>query len=178
MRIENITMTYANHSIGLHILENKIHYMPFLDYKSGKIFPNNDSLDTVFYWKPLSQVFLDYINHNESKLSGNVGSLLRLRLSIQKSSIQYIGKESNELEESNLTGVSNDSYTNYVDIKNKILQIKPSNAYKFNLSRGNLINLQKKITNKIPIKIQNRTITKVVNYSGPVFMKNYPKKRR
>jgi len=156
----------------------KIPYMPFLDYKSGKTFPNNHSLDTVFYWKPLSEVFLDYINHNESKLSGNVGPLFRLRLSIQKSSVQYIGKESNELEESNLTGVSNDCYTNYVDIKNKILQIKPSDAYKFNLSRGNLINLQKKITNKIPIKIQNRTITKVVNYSGPVFAKNYSKKRR
>jgi len=156
----------------------KVPYMTFVDYKSGKIFPNNDSLDTVFYWKPLSQVFLDYINHNESKLSGNTGFLSRLRLVIQKSSVHYIGKESNELEESNVIGISNDNYTNYVDIKNKILQIKPSDAYKFNLSRGNLINLQKKITNKIPIKIQNRTRTKIVNYSGPVFSKNYPKRRR
>jgi len=151
----------------------KIPYMPFNDYKSGKIFPNDDSLDTVFYWKPLSLVFLDYINHKESKLSGNVGFLKRLRLTIQKSSVHYIGKESNELEETNVIGISNDNYTNYVDIKNKILQIKPSEAYKFNLSRGNLINLQKKITSKIPIRIQNRTLAKIANHSSPVSGKIY-----
>ena len=154
----------------------KIPYMPFIDYKSGKIFPNNYSLDTVFYWKPLSLVFLDYINHKESKLSGNTGFLKRLRLTIQKSSVHYIGKESNELEETNVIGVSTNNYTNYVDIKNKILQIKPSNAYKFNLSRTNLINLQKKIKNKIPIKIQNRTFTKLENHASRVTVKILPKK--
>ncbi|MCH7969160.1 MAG: hypothetical protein IH841_07960, partial [Thaumarchaeota archaeon] len=153
-------------------------YMEFVDYKTGIKFPNEDSLDTIFYWKPLSQVFLDYINHKESKLKGNSGFLSRLHLTIQKSSVHYIGKESNELEESNVIGISNDNYTNYVDIENKILQIKPSNAYRFNLSRGNLINLQKKIKNKIPIKLQNRTLTKILSYSGPVFVKNYPKRRR
>ena len=150
--------------------------MPFIDYKSGKIFPVNYSLDTVFYWKPLSLVFLDYINHKESKLSGNTGFLKRLSLTIQKSSVHYIGKESNELEETNVIGVSTDNYTNYVDIKNKILQIKPSNAYKFNLSRTNLINLQKRIKNKIPIKIQNRTFTKLENHASRVTVKILPKK--
>jgi len=99
-------------------------------------------------------------------------------LTIQKSSVHYIGKESNELEESNVIGISNDNYTNYVDIENKILQIKPSDAYKFNLSRGNLINLQKKIRNKIPINLQNRTIAKISHYAGPILMQIYQKKRR
>ena len=97
-------------------------------------------------------------------------------LTIQKSSVHYIGKESNELEETNVIGISNDNYTNYIDIENKILQIKPSDAYKFNLSRGNLINLQKKIKNKIPIRIQNRTLAKIANHSSPVSAKILPKK--
>jgi len=153
-------------------------YMEFCDYKTGKMFPNEDSLDTIFYWKPLSLVFLDYINRPESKLKGDVGFLKRLFLSIQKSSIHYIGKESNEIEESKVLGVSDRNYTEYQDIENKILQIRSTQAFKLGISRTNLITLQKKIRNKIPIKLQNRTYEKISRYSGPILMQIYQKKRR
>ena len=157
---------------------NQVPYMPFIDYKSGKKYPNDCSLDTIFYWKSLSQVFLDYINHPESKLRGDVDLLKRLHLIIQKSSIHYIGKESNELEESNILGVSDKNYTEYQDIENKILQIKPAQAFKLGLSRTNLITLQKKVRKKIPLRLQNRTLAKISRYSGPVSMQIYQKKRR
>ena len=153
-------------------------YMDFCDYKTGKMFPNEDSLDTIFYWKPLSLVFLDYNNHHESKLKGNVGFLKRLFLSIQKSSVHYIGKESNEIEESKVLGVSDRNYTEYQDIESKILQIKPTQAFKLGISRTNLITLKKKIRNKIPIRLQARTSAKISRYSGPILMQIYQKKRR
>jgi len=153
-------------------------YMKFCNYKTGKMFPNEDSLDTIFYWKLLSLVFLDYINHPESKLKGDVGFLKRLFLSIQKLSIHYIGKESNEIEESKVLGVSDRNYTEYQDIESKILQIKPAQAFKLGISRTNLITLKKKIRNKIPVKLQSRTISKISRYSGPILMQIYQKKRR
>ena len=153
-------------------------YIEFYDYKTGKLFPNENSLDTVFYWKPLSLVFLDYINHPEPKLKGDVGFLKRLFLSIQKSSVHYIGKESNEIEESKVLGVSDTNYTEYQDIESKILQIKPAQAFKLGISRTNLITLKKKIRNKIPIRLQARTSAKISRYSGPILMQIYQKKRR
>ena len=46
----------------------------FVDYNSG------DVLQGRHYWKPLSDVFLDYIDHPESKFVGDVGVLKRKRL--------------------------------------------------------------------------------------------------
>ena len=157
---------------------NQVPYMPFVDYKSGKKYSSDESLDTTFYWKSLSEVFSDYLNHSESKIKGDVGLLKRLHLIIQKSSVHYIGKESNELEESNILGVSDRNYTEYQDIANKILQIKPTQAFKLGISRTNLITLQKKIKNKIPIRLQNRTLAKISRYSSPISMQIYQKKRR
>ena len=105
--------------------------------------------------RPLSQVLLDYITHPESKSKGDVGTLQRPHLAIQKSSIHYMGKESNELEASNVLGVFDGNYAEYLDIESKILRRKPDQAYKFGISRGNLFTLQKKIKDKIPIKVQN-----------------------
>ncbi len=123
-------------------------------------------------------MFLDYINHPEPKLKGDVGFLKRLFLSIQKSSVHYIGKESNEIEESKVLGVSDENYTEYQDIESKILQIKPAQAFKLGISRTNLITLKKKIRNKIPIRLQARTSAKISRYSGPILMQIYQKKRR
>jgi len=97
-------------------------------------------------------------------------------LSIQKSSVHYIGKESNEIEESKVLGVSYENYTEYQDIESKILQIKPAQAFKLGISRTNLITLKKKIRNKIPIKIQNRTFTKLANNASRVTVNILPKK--
>jgi len=76
---------------------DEIPYMEFLDYKTGKKYPNDDSMEPQFYWKPMDSVLEEYIEHREPKLEGNSGVLTRRHLTINQDSIRYIGKESNEL---------------------------------------------------------------------------------
>ena len=77
---------------------NEAPYGAFLDYKTGKDYPNDDSLDTKEYWKPMNEVFSGYVEHNDAKSEGEIGFLSRKWLEIDRNSIHYIGKESNELE--------------------------------------------------------------------------------
>ena len=72
-------------------------YMKFVDYKTGKVYPNEDFISTEEFWKPISEVVKDYTEHKESKSDGNIGGLKRKHLLINKFSIRYIGKESNEV---------------------------------------------------------------------------------
>jgi hypothetical protein len=51
--------------------------MPFIDYKTGKTYPNEINQDTRLFWKPLSEVIQDYIDHPESKSEGNIGVIKR-----------------------------------------------------------------------------------------------------
>ena len=46
----------------------------FIDYNTG------DMLQGREYWKPLSDIFLDYIGHPEAKFEGDVGVLQRRHL--------------------------------------------------------------------------------------------------
>jgi hypothetical protein len=100
----------------------EIPYHPFINYKTGDYYPSEGSVDTKFYWKPLSGLLEEYIKHPESKSSGNVGHLERKHLVIDESSIHYIGKESNELEKSEVLGVNTDNYTEYNDIEAQVLK--------------------------------------------------------
>lgn len=150
----------------------QVPFIDFVDYKTSKTYPNENSLDTSFYWKPLSEVLLDYVNHPESKSKGSVGFLKRRYLQINKNSIRYIGKEANNLEESNIIGDSKDNYTEYPRIKDSILDIPPNKSYKFGISRRNLINLQNKIRKNIPIKPNNKTLDKIANYTRLISLRN------
>lgn len=62
----------------------------FIYYNTG------DTLQGRQYWKPLSDVFLDYIDHPEAKFEGDVGVLQRRRL--EPTGCVYIGKEANKVE--------------------------------------------------------------------------------
>lgn len=84
---------------------SEVPFLNFIDYKTGKEYPNETSLDTKEYWKPMSEVFSDYIEHNDAKFDGDLGQMNLKHLEIDKNSIHYIGKESNELERSESLGV-------------------------------------------------------------------------
>ena len=43
----------------------------FIDYNTG------NTLQGRGYWKPLSDVFLDYIDHPEAKFEGGIGVLAK-----------------------------------------------------------------------------------------------------
>ena len=127
--------------------QNQAPFMPFADYNSGKKYPD-DSLESQFYWKPLTETFVDYSSHPESKSSGNTGHLKRLKIRIDKSSINHIGKESSNFDESNQTGISLEPYTRYENLAEKILNIRPKDAWKIGMSRSNMMLLQKKVKQK------------------------------
>ena len=163
----------VNSETGKHITpmvpakNSKLHeipFMPFSDYNSGTKYPNDrDSLEPQFYWKPLSEAFSQYYNHPESKSSGDTGRLKRLKVRISKSSIQYIGKESHNIEESNVIGVNQEPYSQYLDIAEKILSIHPKDSWRIGISRSNLMLLQKKIKQNHLVNLHNTTLQKILN---------------
>ncbi len=63
---------------------------------------------TEFFWKPLSKVIEDYINHPQSKFEGDIGVLQRKHLKISKYSLRYLIKESNNIEIAEIIGVQED----------------------------------------------------------------------
>jgi hypothetical protein len=86
---------------------DKIKYMPFIDYKTGKEYKDN----TQFYWKPMSELFFEYISHGEDKFEGTFGSLKNRHINVVD--IEYTGKESNHLQEAEVIGVQKEDYVYY-----------------------------------------------------------------
>ena len=82
-------------------------YQTFFDLRTGKVYSEN----TQYFWKPLSEVFFDFYNHKEEKFDGDVGELTRKHIQIE--GINFVGKESNDLEQVEAIGASNDDYVYY-----------------------------------------------------------------
>ena len=141
-----------------------IQYMPFTNYATGEKY--SDFVDTVPYWKPLSETLDDYANHKEAKSGGDVGLLSRLRMKIDRNLIKYVGKEVANLDVSNILGVTQDeSCTIYENLEEKILEIRPRDSHRFGLSRSNLISLQKKIRENEVLNLHKKTIEKIISGS-------------
>ena len=69
----------------------------------------------------------------------------RKHLVINKLSVKYIKKESNELEESDIVGVTDEDHTKYVNVKEIILGLDVYKDYKeIGLSKSNCLNCRKK----------------------------------
>lgn len=120
---------------------NEIPYRQFIDYRTGDKYPYEDSMDTKYYWKPLSELLEEYIDHPESKSNGDIGLLQRKFIVVDMGSVHYIGKESNELDESTIVGVNEDSDTIYENsdaLYQKILAMKEEDAAKVGISARTL----------------------------------------
>ena len=72
---------------------------------------------TQLYWKPLSGVVYEYLNHPESKFRNGEQSGMMKRRHLRMTKIEYIGKEANEIEEAETFRVSRDSQAKYTEIK-------------------------------------------------------------
>ena len=114
----------------------------FIDYTTGK------TMTGIQYWKDLSQIFWDYLNHPESKFDGNVGVLQRKHLQI--SNVITIGKESNDLEDSEIIGVDKRSYVLYqnqnLDMK-RILNMTVKDAKQRKIAKNQLYRIKNSIRN-------------------------------
>jgi hypothetical protein len=84
-------------------------YQPFTDAKSGRLHNRN----TELHWKKLDSFIETYIDHPESKFRNGdkKGKLKRRKLLAGK--IKHVGKESDELEESEAVGISENPYVTY-----------------------------------------------------------------
>lgn len=134
----------------------RIVYKEFIDYNTGK------TLNGVEYWKTLDTVFWEYKNHPESKFDGNIGKLERKYLGID--SIIHIGKETNNLEESEVIGVQRDNYQIYQDketqdkkLKEMIMNLKPKTAKRYGISKRQLYRWKKKIREGKELRLYKKT---------------------
>ena len=127
----------------------------FIDYNTGKIHSGQE------FWKDLKQIFWDYLNHKESKFDGNNGVLKRKH--VKPSRIIVIGKESNNLEESEILGLDDNSYQIFEDLgleKNKILNLTPKEADRIGISKNQLYRIKKSIRNE-RVNLRKKTIKKL-----------------
>jgi hypothetical protein len=141
-------------------------FMPFMDYKTGKTYPNEDNpSESHFYWKKQSDILEKYVNHNDEKSEGDTGLLSRKHVAINKSSIRYIGKESNELEESEVLGVTDKDYSEYVDKQGKLLEIISNLtldvAQRIGIARRTFFDLKKKANDSDKINLKGKTLRKL-----------------
>jgi len=86
-------------------------FQPFIDYNTGKQYPGGNQL----YWKQLPTIIKEYVNHPENKFRNGKekGKMKRRHLFITQDQINYLGKEANEIEETEILGVTEDTYVKY-----------------------------------------------------------------
>lgn len=145
---------------------DEIPYMQFIDYKSGSIYPKPGSTDTKFYWKRLSQVFRDYLNHDEVKFDGTIGKMAQKHIVLNQDRIKHIGKEANDIEKSDILGVFNGDVTEYSNQQKKIRQIMEhlteEKSREMGISRRTYYYLKKKITHNQKVKLTEKNLKKII----------------
>lgn len=144
---------------------DEVPYMSFIDYKSGSIYPKSGSTDTKFYWKRLSHVFKDYLNHSEVKFDGSLGNMIRKHVGLNQDNIKHIGKEANDIEKSDILGVFDGDVTEYSNQQKKIRQVienlTEEKSLELGISRRMFYYLKKKLQNKKKIVLYPNAIRKI-----------------
>ena len=124
---------------------NGIQYDKFVDYRTGK--PSCElPLPSMAYWKSMEDVLIRYIRHSDHKFDYIEGIAKRKHVTIDR--IRYIGKESNNLDESMVLGLDKDSYLEYENIKefyDFVLALKPKDVRDEGISKKTLWNIKERI---------------------------------
>jgi len=143
---------------------DQIPFMPFVD-KSGREYPNSDSLDSVEYWKKISLLFSEFRNHRETKLDSSDDVVQRKHLVFGKESIKYVGKEIHDLEESTVLGVSKENSIIYENEQEKIHRIVENlteeKARQSGIPRRTYFDWKKKIRENKSVILKNKLMIKL-----------------
>ena len=136
-------------------------FSPFTDYKTGKEYRDN----TKYYWKPLSEFLFGYMDHNDNKYDGSIGELRRKQIIIND--IEHIGKESNNLEETEVIGVSDNDYVIYDNkteqkIVDVIRNMTTKDAKRIGVSKMQMFRLKKKIKEGKKIVLVRKTMKRLM----------------
>ena len=135
----------------------------FIDYSTGKV------MRGVEYWKPMSEVYNKFKNHKEAKFAGDVGVLNRRDVRI--TSTVNIGKESNNLDDSEVLGVKPEDYQiilnpgqaqNDIEMFNEFIkQLRSKTSEKYGISKRQLIRMQNKVREGVPLNPYGKTMKKL-----------------
>ncbi|MEM4058711.1 MAG: hypothetical protein QXZ12_08340 [Thermoplasmata archaeon] len=105
-----------------------IQYKPFTDYTTEKS-SNELPSTTNSYWKSLEDILTQYVMHNDNKF--DYVDHIAQRKQVIADRIRYIGKELNNLDESVILGIDDNSYIEYENLKEFykwILTLKPKDV--------------------------------------------------
>jgi hypothetical protein len=84
-------------------------YYPFIDAKTGRVYEDAPQV----YWETLDKTVENYIDHPEGKFENGESTGKMRRRHIRLKSVVYIGKEANELEETEALGLDEEAYVHY-----------------------------------------------------------------
>ncbi|MEM1996308.1 MAG: hypothetical protein QXT54_04680 [Thermoplasmatales archaeon] len=123
-------------------------------------YPSNE------YWKSLEDVLIQYTRHNYNEF--DYIDHVAYRKHIIADRIRYIGKESNNLEESMIMGIDDNSYIEYENLKefyNWVLKLKPKDVRDKGISERGLRNFKQKLRTGNGIKNRSKIFfTLIENY--------------
>ncbi|AKB85834.1 DNA polymerase [Methanococcoides methylutens] len=129
--------------------------LPFIDYKSDNI------LQGRHYWKPLSDVFDNYISHPESKFEGSIGVLKRRHL--KPKGCIYVGKESNNIDMQCLEQSQLETFYDLKALEEYILNLTPSKAKEMGISKTTLFSMKKRIKSQ-KLSLNTSAVKKVLEH--------------
>jgi len=125
---------------------NGLQYEKFVDYKSNTS-SDRLPLPSPEYWYTLEDVLTSYVRHNDNKFDyDNEGIAHRKHIIANR--IRYIGKETNNIDETNITGLNDGSYLEYENLSEFhewILSLKPKDVKEIEISERGLRNVKQKI---------------------------------
>jgi len=110
------------------------------------------------YWYTLDDILTKYVRHNDNKFDYDKEGIAH-RKHIVVNRIRYIGKESNNIDESYVFGIDNDSYLEYEnpeDFRQWILLLKPKNVKDKGISERGLRNFKQKVKNGKGLKNKSK----------------------
>ena len=124
---------------------NGIQYEKFVDYKSNT-FSDRLPLLTTEYWHTLEDVLTQYVRHNDNKFDcDNEGIAQRKHIIADR--IRCIGKETNNIDETQITGIEETDYLEYENweaFSQWILTLKPNDIKTLGISERGLRNFKQK----------------------------------
>jgi hypothetical protein len=136
----------------------------FIDYNKGEILQGRE------YWKPLSDVFLEYINHPEAKFEGDVGVLKRRHL--KPRGCVYIGKEANKVEMQELESNRVEKYIDFKKFHEWVLGLEPKDTRTMGIiDRSTLKRIKDKIKQEKKLNYEKGAVKVLLDGFNFVFNK-------
>ena len=138
---------------------NCIQYEKFVDNKSNTS-SDRLPLPSMEYWHTLEDVLTQYVRQNDNKFDYDNEGIAR-RKHIIANRIRYIGKETNNIDETNITGLNEDSYLeyeNFMKFYDQILSLKPKDVREMEISERGLRNVIQKIRKGNGLKNRSKII--------------------